>query len=225
MKAVAHQNLFPGAVDPEADAKSDGDTPTLHAAPSNTPWSNPFPHRIADDEEPLSAPQMPLASKGPDIAATKKPTRTEQVIAYIREHGPATSAELCRALEIESKGGISPFITPAVASGRIIRVDGKYALPSPTDAPAADAASRASRMQASKAEEPSASRRDDPAPIAPGTSQPDFAVFIDGLQVSSYADGSHELQHGSVRIQIQPHQMRAFLVLAQLRGDSPVVSR
>ena len=122
MKNVAHPHMFPGvssgaAVDiepPEAVAKeavaTDADVGGISATPAPaTAWANNFsPKKLAEVEE------------------TRHATRADEVIAYLRVHGPSPAADLCRALQITSKAGITPFINRAMKEGRIVRVDGKY---------------------------------------------------------------------------------------------------
>ncbi|MFP3187067.1 hypothetical protein [Burkholderia sp. 4M9327F10] len=122
MKNVAHPHMFPGvssgaAVDiepPEAVAKeavaTDADVGGIAATPAlATAWANNF-----------------LPKKLTEIEETRHATRADEVIAYLRANGPSPAADLCRALGITSKAGITPFINRALKEGRIVRVDGKY---------------------------------------------------------------------------------------------------
>ncbi|MFM0270141.1 hypothetical protein PQQ59_06120 [Paraburkholderia aspalathi] len=111
VKNIGHPNMFPGAAAAEApDADIDG----VAATPSPTSaWANPL------------AKLRPTAM--PD-GETKHATRADEAMAYLRIHGPSPAADLCKAMGITSKGGITPFINAALRDGRIVRNNGKYSI-------------------------------------------------------------------------------------------------
>jgi hypothetical protein len=92
VKNVGHPNMFPRAAEPEAaaaDAVTDADVGGIERAPAPTnPWANP-----------LSGLQKATIDTLPE---TKRLTRADEVIAYLKEHGPAGSAVICQALGIHS---------------------------------------------------------------------------------------------------------------------------
>lgn len=216
MGTAMHPNLFPGAAAVTVEAHDDANSAADHAASRQSPWSNSFARRTADESasaKSATAEGAPPATAGVE----KKPTRAQQVIAHLRESGPSTSAELCRALGISNKGGIGPFIGTALQNGQIIRIDGKYTLPA---APGSEIA----EVPAAPLHQPERKTKQSPAPapreVAPSPREmptPDLVLFVDELQLLAYADGSIVLQNAQARIEVRPRQMRAFLVLAQLR--------
>ena len=110
--------------------------------PPTNPWANP-----------VSLLQRPAA---PAETGAKHLTRADQAIAYLRTHGPAGNGDLCKALGITSKGGVTPFISSAIKDGRIVRVNGKYAVggeapaaaPSPAPTPAPESVAEKARPAA-----------------------------------------------------------------------------
>lgn len=215
MAASAHPNLFPGISAPIDGTQPTADSPSDAGAAVAGPWSNSFTHRINGEDEPAADASPSESTEAP----AKRMTRTEQVLAHLRAHGPSTSGELCRALGIDNKGGIGPFIVPAVRSGRIVRAGGKYGLPDGAE-PTQSAATPiiTAKPVERKAKRPSPPRATDVAPASRETPKPDFVLFVDELQLLSYADGSVVLQSENARIEVQPKQMKAFFVLAQLRA-------
>ena len=122
MKNLAHPHMFPGA---SSDAPSDGampDTGVKEAVVTDADFGG-----IAATPAPATAWANPLLPKKlTEIEETRQATRADEVIAYLHAHGPSPAADLCRALGITSKAGITPFINRAMKEGRIVRVDGKY---------------------------------------------------------------------------------------------------
>lgn len=126
MKDVHHPNWIPAdapeaavAIGGGASVVTDADVGGITAAapaPAN-PWANPVSafNRVAT---------------APTVGETHKhATRADEAIAFLRRSGPSAPGELCKALGITSKGGVTPFINGALKDGRIVRIDGKYALP------------------------------------------------------------------------------------------------
>lgn len=215
MPASAHPNLFPGISAPIDGTQPTADSPSDARAAVAGPWSNSFTRRIDGEDEPAANASPSESTETP----AKRMTRTEQVLAHLRVHGPSTSGEICRALGIDNRGGIGPFIVPAVRTGRIVRIGGKYGLPDGAEAvqSAAAPASTAKPVER-KVKRSAPPRLPDAAPASNETPKPDFVLFVDELQLLSYADGSVVLQSEQARIEVQPRQMKAFLVLAQLRA-------
>ncbi|KFX64228.1 hypothetical protein KBK24_0121545 [Burkholderia sp. K24] len=123
VKNVSHPNMFPGAAvasAPDAQIATDADVAGIAATPAPTSaWANPL-SKLRPAATPAATPASP---------ETKQATRADQAIAYLRTHGPSTPGDLCKAMGITSKGGVTPFINAALSDGRIVRNNGKYSLP------------------------------------------------------------------------------------------------
>jgi len=239
MKNVIHPNMFPvgagagtaAALASEAPVATDADVGGIASTPSPAdPWANP-----------ISALQK-RADK-PYIPAGK--TRADQAITYLRENGPCDGATLCKALGVNSHGGISPFIAKALKDGRIVRADGKYAVggeapadsvaaPALTAAPVTVAAETKSELPAIAhfeaataivARKPKAQRRPSPAPSAaadpepakPTGRKPEFVVFVGDVQLLSWPEGDITIQTDSSAIELKPVHFRALMTLVELR--------
>jgi hypothetical protein len=252
VKNLAHPHMFPGA-SPDAPADgavpktvakeavvTDADVGGIAATPAPaTAWANNFsPKKLSEVEE------------------TRQATRADEVIAYLRAHGPSPAADLCRALGITSKAGITPFINRAMKEGRIVRVDGKYAIggevsteshakPTPVPkaishfekataivamrkarepkevAPEAPAPTPAPAPAAAPAPAPAAAREIAPTEVAakpakPGR-KPEFVLFVDAVQLLTWAEGGITIQAEDSTIELTPECARALLVLVELR--------
>ncbi|WP_454871746.1 hypothetical protein [Paraburkholderia xenovorans] len=223
MKNVGHPNMFPRAAEPEAaaaDAVTDADVGGIERAPAPTnPWANP-----------LSGLQKATIDTLPE---TKRLTRADEVIAYLKEHGPAGSAVICQALGISNKGGISPFIQGALHDGRIVRDGGKYCVGSQVaakpkaevnTAPVAvshfEAASAIVAMRkkpAAKAAEAPPSPADPPKPSPELTREPDFTISIDDVSLVSWPNGGISIRTESGAVDLRPEHFRALIALVELR--------
>lgn len=125
MKNVPHPSWVPadapeavGAIAGEAPVVTDADVGGIAATPAPAnPWANP----ISAFNRTISA--------STDEKKPKHATRADEAVAFLRTHGPTAPRELAKAMDITSKGGVSPFIQSALKDQRIVRVDGKYALP------------------------------------------------------------------------------------------------
>lgn len=141
MKNVAHPNMFPTAgesvaiasAEPTARQKpvvTDADVGGIEAAPApSSAWSNPlFKGESSGGEQ------------------SGKPLRwADRVIAYVTQHGPTSSHDLCVAFGLNPAAGINPYVSKAVADGRLARDRGIYSLPAASSgaagaAPSANAA-------------------------------------------------------------------------------------
>ncbi|WP_175054385.1 hypothetical protein [Paraburkholderia sediminicola] len=124
MKNVSHPNMFPIAGESVAIAAAEA-APRQKAAVVETPVDD-----ISAAPVPASAWANPLSKLRPTAAPgeTKHATRADEAIAYLRIHGPSPAGDLCKAMGITSKGGITPFINAALRDGRIVRNNGKYSV-------------------------------------------------------------------------------------------------
>jgi hypothetical protein len=66
-------------------------------------------------------------SKHPRVK-TDPTSWADKTVAFLRGNGPARSEEICKAIGLDSSGGIAPFIKARLKHGQIVHVGGKYAL-------------------------------------------------------------------------------------------------
>ncbi|KPD17237.1 hypothetical protein ADM96_20195 [Burkholderia sp. ST111] len=125
VKNVSHPNMFPVAGESVAIAAAEAAPRQKPVAVEAAPVDN-----VTAAPAPASAWANPLSK----LRATAAPgearhaTRADEAIAHIRIHGPSSAADLCKAMGITSKGGITPFINKALHDGRIVRANGKYSI-------------------------------------------------------------------------------------------------
>lgn len=239
MKNLAHPNMFPGANSgtpaptegkpAEKPIATDADAGGIAATPAPvTAWANPL-----------------LPKKLTGIDESRHTTRADEVIAYLRIHGPSPAADLCKALGITSKAGITPFISRAMKEGRIVRADGKYAIggevgtelrAEPTAVPEAIShfekataivamrkppkPKEAAPAEPSPAPAPAPTAAPAPvevqaAPAKPGR-KPLLVVSVGELQLLAWAGGGITIQTEDASIELEAIQTRALLVLAEL---------
>lgn len=125
VKNVSHPNMFPIAGESVAIAAAEA-APRQKAAVAEAPADD-----VSAAPAPTSAWANPLSKLRPSAVPgeeTKHTTRADEAIAYLRAHGPSSPGDLCKAMGITSKGGVTPFINGALKDGRIVRVDGKYSI-------------------------------------------------------------------------------------------------
>jgi hypothetical protein len=116
MSAFSHPNLFPS-----------------DAAPA-----------IPSSAMPTQAPSLKSTRKSPTPRAPKPDARVpkrlrpdppprvtwgDKVYTYLREHGPATSKEICEAVGLDAPHGVGSYIATRVRIGQVVRNGYRYAIP------------------------------------------------------------------------------------------------
>jgi hypothetical protein len=62
----------------------------------------------------------------------------DKAAAFLRTNGPARSEEICKAIGLDSPGGIAPFIKARLKHGQIVHVGREYALADGVKRPKSD---------------------------------------------------------------------------------------
>jgi hypothetical protein len=229
MKNVLHPNMFPHAGETVSmaalTARAD-DTPAQNPegqlTGSASPWANP-----------VDSLQKAVTVKNVTIETEKalRLSRVDQVIDYLRVHGPSRGREICDALGIRKDAGISPFVSSALKDGRIEREGSYYMLPgqkapqatraaAPVNAePAAsDASPRAASERAPDSAAPASIALGADAPPAKlGARQPDFTLAKDDAMLTSWPDGAITVQRGGSLVELTASHVKLISTLIELR--------
>jgi hypothetical protein len=205
------------------------------AAPSMTASGFPIPSTRVHAAPPAEVQEVtPVAAEPPPEVFSDAPklTKAEQVIAFIREHGEATSSDLHRLLGLKPEEYASSYLNAPLKDGRLVR-DGKiWKLGDGTPmAPTPKAKSlREQSISPAKADGPVAQfsgtdahakieisaipapKQPEPAPVASSVS-PAFRVGL-------WSDGVIELQRGGQTVatmsQGESEQLLSFIATAQV---------
>ena len=173
---------------------------------------------------PVPVPAVAVAPATPPAPAVG--TRVDRAIAFIRQKGSATNAELRAAMGLLATQSPSQFLKPAIENGRIVYVDFVWSLgdgkPSvvPVDTPAAAPAGPApAAAPAAPAPAPAAAQPVvKPVPTTPAAAP----VFRCGL----WSDGVLELQRDGITIHRLSHQdgeQMASVILRMLRDPLDLI--
>jgi len=229
MKNVLHPNMFPHAgetVSMAALAERADDTPAQNPEArltgSASPWANP-----------VESLQKIVPAKKATLETEKvlRPSRVDQVIDYLRAHGPSRGREICDALGMRKDAGLSPFVGSALKDGRIEREGLHYMLPGQTapqatcapapvnaEPSASDASPRAANERASDSIAPGSIALAAGAPPAKhGVYQPDFTLVKDDAMVTSWPDGAITVQRGESLVELTASHVKLISTLIELR--------
>jgi hypothetical protein len=197
MKNVPHPSWIPAPAPEAVDAigsdgpggaEADASETAVASAPAD-PWANPVSAFRRPADKQISAPGTPRLHK----------TRADEAIAYLLEHGPSDGSALCKAMNITSKGGVSPFIQNALKAGRIIRADGKYMLGKDVAATPANVQPSAAKDAASAI---AAMRRESAPSTSIGVSHPAAESAVERVPAAAIAPPNDASQISDVDI---PH--------------------
>lgn len=224
MTSTPHPNMFPGAGETVAIGQPEDEAPKAatavvdvadHAEAAASAWANPAERlRRAVGTAPAAEPKAPEKSKEPRLS------HSEKAIAHLRANGPSTAAELSAALGITSRGGITPFIGPALKHGDIVRDGRHYALPGQAPRAAASNAVEAVRSCYQPAPDKvpsSAAVTVEQSRAQPSEREPDFTLSAGGALLISWPDGSVTVQRGGASGELAPHHLKLFRIFVEMR--------
>ncbi|MCY1263101.1 hypothetical protein D9M68_123680 [compost metagenome] len=163
----------------------------------------------------LEAPPAELT----DAPAPAAPaTKVELAIAYVKQYGEASRAELATAMGLESDSHVKSFLKTPLADGRLHAEGDRYTIgagrPQPRPRRARSTTRKAAPRQRSITKGPALPAASAPAAVAHKTSPAAVAqILVGGIGISVRRDGGVSIQANGSAVDLTPDQaniMRAF---------------
>lgn len=168
---------------------------------------------MAPPPEPEAMPAEPTDAPAP----AAPPTKVELAIAYVKQYGEASRAELAAAMGLESDSHVKSFLKTPLADGRLYAEGDRYTVgtgkPQPRPRRARSTTRKASPRRSSTKlpAEPAAAA---PAAVAHKTSPAAVAqILVGGISISVRMDGGVSISANGSAVDLTPDQaniMRAF---------------
>lgn len=226
MKNILHPNMFPHAGEAvsmttltESAGEAPEEPPGTPSAKEQSPWANPVG-------------RLQKASAGKKAAAdaekAPRPSRIDQVIEYLRAHGPSRGREICDALVISKNAGLQPFVSAALKDGRIVREGLRYMLPDqrPAQSPVRQTPANDERPASDISPGPRAERAPEPVSLVANSEVPpeplaarraDFTLTKDDAALISWPDGAMTVQRGDSFVELAASQVELIGMFIELR--------
>ncbi|MFS8930980.1 hypothetical protein [Cupriavidus taiwanensis] len=178
---------------------------------------------MASAESKDAAAPPPVAAAAPvDTPAPAAPVRkVDLAIAYVKQYGEASRAELATAMGLESDSHVKSFLKTPLADGRLHAEGDRYTIgtgqPLPRPRRARNTTKKASPRSRRSTMRPAAPAAAAPAPAAHKTSPAAVAqILVGGISISVRKDGGVSISANGSAVDLTPDQaniMRAFEVL------------
>lgn len=175
----------------------------------------------AEPEDVPAEPAVDAAAPAETPAPATPTTKVELAIAYVKQYGEASRAELATAMGLESDSHVKSFLKTPLSDGRLHAGGDRYTIgtgqPQPRPRRARSTTKKASPRPRSTTNRPAAPAAAAPAPVAHITSPAAVAqILVGGISISVRKDGSVSISANGSAVDLTPDQaniMRAFEVL------------